>query len=128
MYNRYVPQADGSFRRSRIPEQIPQQEKPPEPPPPQQEPVHREVQSRSNGTFTAPRRNYTASSRNTSHGQNLIHYDNSSVSIGSFLKGLLPQNFDTEDLMVVLLLLLMSGNSGKDQNAALMTLVIYLFI
>ncbi|MGM9605066.1 MAG: hypothetical protein ACI3XG_08365 [Faecousia sp.] len=48
--------------------------------------------------------------------------------MGSFLKGLLPQNFDTEDLMVVLLLLLMSGNSGNDQNAALMTLVIYLFL
>ena len=30
--------------------------------------------------------------------------------------------------MVVLLLLLMSGNSGSDQNSALMTLVIYLFL
>ena len=30
--------------------------------------------------------------------------------------------------MVVLLLLLMSGHSGNDQNSALMTLVIYLFL
>ena len=60
--------------------------------------------------------------------RNPSHYEAPAPSVGSFLKGLLPQNFDTEDLMVVLLLLLMSGNSGKDQNAALMTLVIYLFL
>ena len=60
--------------------------------------------------------------------RNASYYESPAPSVGSFLRGLLPQNFDTEDLMVVLLLLLMSGNSGKDQNAALMTLVIYLFL
>jgi len=55
-------------------------------------------------------------------------YENQAGSVGSFLKGLLPQNFDTEDLIVVLLLLLMSGNNNSDQNAALMTLGIYLFL
>lgn len=49
-------------------------------------------------------------------------------SIGNFLKEILPQNFDTEDLIVVLLLLLMSGNSASDQNAAMLTLCIYLFL
>lgn len=55
-------------------------------------------------------------------------FDHPAPSVGSFLKGLLPQNFDVEDLIVVLLLLLMSGNSGSDQNGALMTLAIYLFL
>lgn len=54
--------------------------------------------------------------------------ENIPVGVGSFLKGLLPKNFDTEDLIVVLLLLLISGNSTKDQNGALMTLGIYLFL
>lgn len=54
--------------------------------------------------------------------------EQSSGSIGSFFKGLLPENLDTEDLIVILLLLLMSGGSGKDPNAALLTLGIYLFM
>lgn len=66
------------------------------------------------------------------HQQNqprrLNHPEPSGSSVTSFLKGLLPQNFDTEDLIVVLLLLLMSGGSGSDQNAALLTLGIYLFM
>ncbi len=54
--------------------------------------------------------------------------ENQAGSVSNFFKGLLPQNFDTEDLIVVLLLLLMSGKNNSDQNAALMTLGIYLFL
>lgn len=46
----------------------------------------------------------------------------------SFLKQLLPQNFNTEDLLVVLLLLLMAGDCREDHNYALLTLVLYLFL
>jgi hypothetical protein len=45
-----------------------------------------------------------------------------------FLKQLLPRDFDTTDLMVVLLLLLMSGDCQEDQNTALLTLALYLFL
>ena len=45
-----------------------------------------------------------------------------------FLKPLLPRDFDTTDLMVVLLLLLMSGDCQEDQNTALLTLALYLFL
>ncbi len=45
-----------------------------------------------------------------------------------FLKQLLPKDFDTGDLMVVLLLLLMSGDCADDQNTALLTLALYLFM
>ena len=126
MYNRYVPQADGSFRRSRIPEPAPERERPAAPPPPMQEPVTRESPHSPNESCAPPRQHY--SYPHVPPARRPPAYDNGAGSVGSFLKGLLPQNFDTEDLMVVLLLLLMSGNSGTDQNAALMTWVIYLFL
>ena len=44
------------------------------------------------------------------------------------VKNLLPADFDTGDLIVVLLLLLMSGDCQEDQNWALLTLVLYLFL
>lgn len=47
---------------------------------------------------------------------------------GSFLGGLLPRGLDTEDLIVVLLLLLMSENCTDTPNTALITMLIYLFL
>jgi hypothetical protein len=51
-----------------------------------------------------------------------------SGNVGSFLKSLLPQNFDTADLFVLLLLLLMAGDCEEEKNTALLTLVLYLFL
>ena len=105
MYNRYIPQPDGSFRRSAMPERQPQpkakhvpppvcQPEPP-PPPPRKEPPR---QPQSGG------------------------------GIGNFLKQLLPKDFDTSDLLIVLLLLLMAGECPEEQNSALLTLALYLFM
>lgn len=44
------------------------------------------------------------------------------------MKQLIPKDFDTEDLIVVLLLLLMAGDCREDQNFALLTLFLYLFM
>lgn len=41
---------------------------------------------------------------------------------------MLPNDFDTEDLLVILLLLLMAGDCQEDQNSALLTLALYLFL
>jgi hypothetical protein len=41
------------------------------------------------------------------------------------LRRLLPKDFDTGDLFIVLLLLLMAGDSYDDQNTALLTLALY---
>ena len=49
-------------------------------------------------------------------------------SVGSFLKKLLPGDFDTSDLIIILLLLLMSGDCAEDQNRALLTMALYLFL
>lgn len=46
----------------------------------------------------------------------------------SFLKRLLPRDFDTGDLLIIVLLLLMAGDCAEDRNTALLTLVLYLFL
>ena len=101
MYNRYIPQNDGSYSRRQVqdtsrPSQPPPPPEPscpaPPPPPPQPCPSRQEV------------------------------------GIGGFLRKLLPQSFDTGDLMIVLLLLLMAGDCQEDQNWAVLTLVLYLFL
>lgn len=124
MYNRYIPQPDGSFRRSKIsdvvspaPADIPADQQPaisathedmePEHSAQKQEAIH-QVQQKPQNNYSMPPKE--------------------SGSVGTFLRSLLPQNFDTEDLIVVLLLMLMSGNRSNDQNAALLTLGIYLFM
>ena len=98
MYNRYVPQEDGSFRKSRLSE--PENRETPEtvtPPPFRTEPL--------------PRRE-----------------PGSPVSIGSFFSSLLPKGLDTEDLIVILLLLLISEKQEDESNQALLTLGAYLFL
>ncbi len=88
MYNRYVPQPDGSYRKNSAPEPAPSPSRPPPPPPP------------------------------PPAGQ----------GVGSFLRQLLPRNFDTGDLIVVLLLLLMAADGPQEENTALLTLALYLFM
>lgn len=108
MYNRYIPQSDGSYRRRYVPD-APRQQRPtpqpscepqepqcPPPPPPQ------------------PRRKPCAARQE--------------MGVAGFLKHILPADFDTGDLMIVLLLLLMAGDCQEDQNWALLTLVLYLFL
>lgn len=100
MYNRYVPQPDGSFRRNRVAEpqqkpQAPQKQEPiPCPPPP------------------APER----------HGPRQPKQE---APLGGFLRQLLPKDFDTGDLIVILLLLLMAGDCEEDRNNALLTIALY---
>ena len=50
------------------------------------------------------------------------------TSAGSFLKQLLPKNFDTGDLLVVLLLLLIAGDCEEEKSNALLTLALYFFM
>ena len=45
--------------------------------------------------------------------------------VDSFLRQLLPKSFDTGDLFIVLLLLLMAGDSEDGRSNALLTLALY---
>lgn len=102
MYNRYVPQNDGSYSRRRIPNEQPKVPQEPCPPPAPQpcDPPPKPV--------PCPARQETG--------------------VFGFLRNILPKEFDTGDLMVILLLLLMAGDCQEDQNWAILTLVLYLFL
>ena len=101
MYNRYIPQNDGSYRRNRMQDNC-RQPPPPEPPcpPPPPEPCSPSVPT----------------------------YSHTGAGAGGFLRQLLPRDFDTGDLLIVLLLLLRAGDCPENQNTALLTLAIYLFL
>lgn len=110
MYNRYIPQNDGSYHRQQIqdpPRKNPHPPQQPAPPPP---PVPAPCQNCPNNPRPKPTQ------------------PTGGMGVGSFLRGLLPGDFDTEDLIVILLLLLMAGDSQEDQNSALLTLALYLFL
>lgn len=125
MYNRYIPQSDGTYLRTQINEPaqevlspIEETAAPPSQPklasPPK--PVSKPTRQRNSNAFV--QRQPNPQRRNSNHG----------VPVTEFFRQLLPADFDTEDVIVVLLLLLMSGNSAEDQNSALLTLALYLFL
>lgn len=130
MYNRYIPQADGSFRRSQVPEasqrrepprEPPRQEQcpPPEPEPcPQQQQPPRQQRCQRPNSGPPPRQNQRPPRQEPRREGSVLQ----------FLRQLLPKDFDTGDLLVVILLLLMAGDCGEDQNTALLTLALYLFM
>ena len=118
MYNRYVPQPDGSFRRNRIADPLPGFQRPASAPPPAE-------QHRPPAAQEPPQVRPAASMRPVPPRPKQFR---ESTNVGSFLRQLLPKGFDTEDLLIVLLLLLMSGDCREDQNTALLTLVLYLFM
>ena len=97
MYNRYIPQSDGSYQRNHVaePKQTPQRHRAPLPPEPQKPP---EPECKP------------------SHRPE---------PVGGFLRQLLPKHFDTADMIIVLLLLLLAGDSEEDRNTALLTLALY---
>lgn len=105
MYNRYIPQPDGSFRRNAMQEQrqnpqrqAPQPQRPAPPPQPVQQPT------------PPPKR------------------PPQPEPITGFLRQLIPQGFDTGDLIIVLLLLLIAGDSQENRSHALLTLALYFIV
>ena len=100
MYNRYVPQSDGSFQRNRIPDKSPPSGSPSPPPqqpaPPSPPPSMPIIQS-SGGPF-------------------------------GFLKQILPNGFDFGDLAILFLLLLMAGDNKENRDNALLTMALYFIL
>lgn len=107
MYNHYIPQSDGSYRRSPPPEQRRPQKPQPKPEPPPQSSPEPEKTPPSSPPACKP--------------------EQPQGSILDFLKGLLPREIDTADLMIVFLLLLMN----KDDEGGLspiLTLALYFLL
>ena len=104
MYNHYIPQSDGSYRRNPQPEQ-----RRPNPPRPKPEPQKTEPPPPPPPSLPCP-------PQQPNQG-----------SILDFFRGLLPRGLDTADLMIVFLLLLMN----KDDDGGLspvLTLALYFLL
>lgn len=101
MYNRYIPQPDGSYRRNAMPDTRQAQQKQQSQP---QRPAPAPIQPPSGGRPPQPE------------------------PITGFLKQLIPQGFDTGDLIIVLLLLLIAGDSKEARSNALLTLALYFIL
>ncbi len=112
MYNRYIPQPDGSYRRNRMPEPHPPRPTPP-PPPPKPEP---EPCASPCPPPPPPKQERCPQQQRPCKQEE---------PLGGFLRQLLPKDFDTGDLIVILLLLLMAGDCEEDRNNALLTLALY---
>ena len=130
LYNRYIPQPDGSYSRRRMPEQHkpPAQTQaqwrpePPPCPPPEPQPAPCSQKQRPAGQYPRRPQNHTPRQERKEYSRA------QSGNVSDFLRQLLPKDFDTGDLLIVLLLLLMSGDCQEDQNSALLTLALYLFM
>lgn len=111
MYNRYTPQSDGSYRKNRIPDQR----------------NEGNIQPKNSDI---PKKHYqTESAYSQAPIQEVSHNPPpKGTNVEGFLRQLLPKDFDTGDLLVIILLLLMSGENKENQNNALLTLALYLFM
>lgn len=110
MYNRYIPQPDGSYRRNSVPDQRRRPQKPTAPPPKPEPPPCPPEPCQS----CQPTEPHCVSKQ--------------SWGAGDFLRRLIPKNLDTGDLLIIVLLLLMSADCEEDKNSALLTLALYLFL
>ena len=126
MYNRYIPQPDGSYRRNRVPE--PQNCAPPpgnnsRPPTQPEKPAPALQQS-----CAPPRCDNTSEKRKKPNNCTPSPSRIQDRSAGSFLKQLFPKDIDTSDLLIILLLLLMAGDCEEERSNALLTLALYFFL
>jgi len=118
MYNRYIPQPDGTYRRSKVPDQKPH--RPPPPPPAQTCPPASAPEMPGRESCPPPKPPHRPDPP-----QPPCQKDG---GIFSFFRQLLPRELDTSDLLIILLLLLMAGDCEEDRNNALLTLALYFFM
>ncbi len=109
MYNRYIPQPDGSYQKNRIPD-----------PCKADRPIQRPAAKQESSDCQNKPNNPPPGGKPY---QPVRHSD-----AGDFLRRLLPKELDTGDLLIILLLLLMAGDCKDDKNTALLTLALYFFL
>ena len=112
MYNRYILQNDGSYRRRTVPDYAPA---PPPRPIPTPEILEKTPCTESK-CADCPKSPQPRQEHRCSQGAS------------GFLKNLLPNGLDAEDLLILVLLLLISGDCREDRNLPLLTLALYLFL
>lgn len=100
MYNRYIPNPDGSYARNRMPDNA-----------------------------KGGKQDQNTSYEQHTHLQNFTTNERSfSDNPLGFIKQLFGSDFDMGDLIVILLLLLMAGDSKEDRSSALLTIALYFIL
>lgn len=124
MYNRYIPQPDGSYRKNSVPDKKTATPTPPcrTPPPIEKQPPNAQSEKPSAPPPKSPPA-MPCPPPKKAPVKAAPH-----TSVDSFLRQLLPAEFDTGDLFIVLLLLLMAGDTPNDRSNALLTLALYFFL
>lgn len=117
MYNRYIPQPDGSYRKNRIPE--PEAVRPPQ----RQRPAAHNQQDSCEPPIQAPPCCPPPPEHKPRKPKEPQH-----TGILDYFRNLFPGELDTGDLLVILLLLLMAGDCNGNDHTALLTLVLYLMM
>lgn len=117
MYNRYIPQPDGSYRRDKVPETKQPTRRPQPLPPHRPAPPPPPANCPPPPPVDCPPPQSPVPIRKKPHSE--------PQGIGSFLKQLLPKELDTADLLIILLLLLMAGEKEEEKNNALLTMALY---
>lgn len=122
MYNRYVPQPDGSHCRNRVPEPpTPAQNLPhPTPVPPVPNPACTPLEEPPCAPPLKPPPPKNSHCRPTCPRE--------PESIPGFLRRLLPKDLDTGDLLILLLLLVMAGDREENKTNALLTIALYFLL
>lgn len=122
MYNHYIPQSDGSYRRSSIPEQQRQSRRsapiPSPAPAPRPEPAPEKPPCPASSPPASP---VCAPAQN-------VPEQHGTGGILSFLKGLLPRQIDTDDLLIILLIFLMNREEDCDGLSPMLTLALYFLL
>ena len=119
MYNRYIPQSDGSYRKNVVPGKEP---------PCQSANIHQEPPLPTQSTPVPPIIHANPPKQAAQRRSPKPLPPAASDSIPQFIKQLIPKDLDTGDLLVIVLLLLMAGDCKEDRSHALLTLVLYLFL
>lgn len=121
MYNRYIPQPDGTYRKNRVHEPviIPEKRKHDHSEQEECEKPQKQVEPESCAPLPCPPQTQQVNRKEPVPQ----HTD-----AGDFLRRLLPKDLDTGDLLIIILLLLMSGDCKEDKNTALLTLALYFFL
>ena len=114
MYNHYIPQSDGSFRRNSVPEPNRRPPKPPAPPPPPKP----EPEPKQECHEPAPPPPPAAQPCPPPQPENPL----------SFLRKLIPKDLDISDLIIIGLLLLLSADDCGDDLSPLLTIALYFLL
>ena len=132
MYNHYIPQSDGSYRRNYVPENTPRRhpQRPAPPPPPPQQPPH--PPKRDDQKPVQEDRKPDPKPTPPSHDpcpppqEFERHHEHSSPL--SFLKKLLPKDLDSYDMIIIALLLLLTNDDCEGDIAPLLTIALYFLL